>query len=834
MKHRTPADGPRGRATRAWVFVATVLVSPPVGAFAWPDVVDQIDRELSSPDAGVRRSAADKLHSLRPAVAAPLVLRGLHDSDLEVRITASRAAMLGRIAGATEVVLGWLGEREAPVRVAACEVAGALPNPRAVAPLARALGDSEATVRAAAASALGGQDSKEAVAPLLGRLDDSNPAVRVQIARALAHLGDLRAVVPLVGKLQDSVPEVRKSVARALGELGDSRASQPLAQELRDGSIEVRVAALAALGQIHADDSVDAIAAMASDKSPLLRQAAAAALGHIGSANAVRALVGLLGTADDARAGLEQNPLRDALVSAGAAAVDPLRGLLAFAPTAAAATSAAWVLGELRSTASAPDIIRAMRKSTLPTTAALHALAKAGSPDAMAVALEFVDDPSPSTRAEAFGAVATLLDPARPDGRAVEPLAAALHDGRLSAVERAHIASLLGRTGAPRARQILVTLLPLRDEALKLATIDALGALGPSDADAPLLHLLDDADPAVRLHAAVALADAGGAEARDVLISRLGRSEDLDRSAALTALAGILARAPSEGAVTFLARTLLVADGPERDALILAIGRADTPGVPSTIQAILRSPNADDRRTLATVLAARRGSAGSLPALRALLADPDPTVRAEAAWSIGEIAGPAELGALTPLLEGTSAFAAIDAAAAIARIAARTTGPDLAVTALCPLLGHSRSYVRANAAAGLALASARCGDGSIERRILAEDAEPARAAAARAIARRPLGPVDLRALERCTTNDRSGAVAHRCREGTRAASGSTHSVELYIASGTTSEPHPGSAFVAEFADGLLRAGRTDRRGAVFDAQAPEGDVSLIPLNVQSR
>jgi HEAT repeat protein len=526
--------------------------------------------------------------------------------------------------------------------------------------------------------------------------------------------------------------------------------------------------------------------------------------------------------------------VREALVSIGDAAVAPVRALLALAPAPAAAASAAWVLGELRSTVSAEDIVHAMRQGTLPAAAALHALATTGSGNAVAIALEFVDDPSPQVRGEAFRAVGTLLDPTHPDGRAVEPLAATLRDVRLTAAERVRVASLLGRTGAPRARDVLVSLLSLRDPTLRLAAIDALGALGPSGADAPLLNALEDPDPAVRLHAAVSLADAGGAEARDALISRLGSDAELDRSATLTALAGILVRAPSDGAVRSLSHEIVLAAGPERDALILAIGCANTPAAAPTLRDLLHSPNVEDRRVLATVLPARRTRLDSMPMLRALLDDPDPSVRAEAAWSIGEIGTRNELPALASLVRGADADPAIDATGAIARIAARTHVPEIATGTLCPFLGDPRAYVRANAIAGLALASARCGDGSVERRILADDVEPARGAAARAIAGHPLGAVDSRALEGCTMSDRSGAVANRCREGAPPRMGSTHPLELYIATGSTSEPRPGSSFVAEFADGILRASRTDRRGAAFDAAAPEGDVSLIPIGASSR
>jgi hypothetical protein len=42
-------------------------------------------------------------------------------------------------------------------------------------------------------------------------------------------------------------------------------------------------------------------------------------------------------------------------------------------------------------------------------------------------------------------------------------------------------------------------------------------------------------------------------------------------------------------------------------------------------------------------------------------------------------------------------------------------------------------------------------------------------------------------------------------------------------------PRPGAPYALLLPDGLLRAGTTDRRGAVFDPRTPEGFVTLVPL-----
>ncbi len=175
------------------------------------------------------------------------------------------------------------------------------------------------------------------------------------------------------------------------------------------------------------------------------------------------------------------------------------------------------------------------------------------------------------------------------------------------------------------------------------------------------------------------------------------------------------------------------------------------------------------------------------------------------------------------------------------RVAGRTRAGGIS-TALCGLLVDARPYVRANALAGLAISGARCAaagqpgvtsDGTSERTLLAEDpSEDVRAAAASALGLAPTAE-DARALERCARSDPSGAVASRCRtrqpRPTRA-----HAALIYVIAEGAMAPRPGSAYAMLLADGTIRAGTTDRRGAVFDPVAPEGPVALRPASALAR
>jgi len=827
--------------------IAATLGVTDARALVWPDVPERIERGLGSIDPATRRAAALELVTLGTARATPLVLHALDDADTEVKVAAADSAIHLRIAPATEAVLGWLGGPDTKLRIEACEVARALPDPRAVTALGRALGDAEAQVRAAAADALGAYaGDAEAVSPLLGKLDDASPIVRGVIVRSLARLGDARAVVPLVGKVQDSVPEVRQAVARALGDLGDLRATQALLLQLRDNVTDVRVEALGALGKLRAVDAAFAIAPLVTDRTAALRQAAIAALGRIGNATAVHALVAALGTGDDATAGFERTPVREALVAAGPAAVAEVAAVLASPKGPAAATSAAWILGELHARDQAPAIVAAMRRGALPVAAALHALAGAGTSDSVRVVLEFANDPSSIVRDQALAAGAALLDPSAPDGRAAEPLAAALRDPNLGPTERAKIARLLGLTGAARAAADLAGLARSKGAVVRLAAIDALGTLGPVAATraedlAPLIDALTDPDPNVRLHAAVALGESGDARTRDALAAKLD-SDEIDRAVVLAALGGVLSRAPDAAVIARLARDLELAAGPDRDAIAEAIGRANSPAAVAALGKLADSADIDDARTAATLLAAHGGesvdAAHARSIARALLTHRDATVRAQAAFALGTLGDRAALDALVPLLRA-STDEAIDAATAIGRIAARTK--DVAAAhPLCEATRSPRSYVRASAFAALAAARARCDDGAAERLALESDPSDAvRSAAALAIAASSRGDLDARALTRCAAEDRSGAVATRCRAplpGIAApdARVRTHAVAVYVIPDLAATPIPNAPYVLVLEGGALHAGTSDRRGAVVDPVAPQGELTLLRANEANR
>ena len=463
----------RSRVASIVTIAATLLVAAPQAhAFVWPNVPERVARALASSDPTERRTAAQKLRDLPPELAKPLVRKALGDLDVEVRVQAAAAASQLRLEGSGDLVIPWLSETDSRLRLAACDVILAAPTPRAVQALGRVLSDQSPQVRLSAAHAMGTSATREAVSPLLGHLDDTAPEVRSEVARALGRLGDPRAVLPLVSKIQDSAAEVRRRVARSLGELGDPRAVSALVLVLSDTNLDVRLESVRALGKLASDEATVALIPLAqglgttdgaassqapppsSETTLALRQAALGALGRIASPRAINALIDAL---DKDRPDALRMPAHDALVAVGSKALKPLLTYLSGSPSAQGATGCVLALGDLRDASAVDPIIRGMQRGVVPLQAGLSALATLRSPSALPAVLELIDDPDAKVRGAAIRATSALLDPQHPDGRAVEPVRAAL----LAAVdldERIALVSLLGRTGAPRSEAVLLEL----------------------------------------------------------------------------------------------------------------------------------------------------------------------------------------------------------------------------------------------------------------------------------------------------------------------------------------------------------------------------------------
>lgn len=805
-----------------------MTLTHPAAAFVWPNAAERIERQLSAESVSERRAAAAQLPQLPRSVVERLVPIALKDSDTGVRLAALDVALRLRMRGVSELVIPWLNHPERRVRMAAIELLRVSPTPAASASLGRTLSDPDPALRQSAAEALGASKAPDATLQLLSHLDDPMPRVREAIARALAQLADPRSVVPLIGKVQDSHAGVRAEVARALGELGDPRSSAALVLALADSDEEVRAAAARALGRLGEDSATLSLVSLIDrDTSVDVRIQALGALGVLGSDAAIGALVGYLGI--DPESG-EDTRLRDAsllaLENLGARAAPALSACVKNELKRARANGCAEVLGRIGDKTAVPQLTTALRAGRVDRVVALAALGAIGDPRGLPATLEYLTAPDLVVRYAAIEACGQLLESGTPEGRAVEPIVAALKAPDLLPAERAALARILGLTRSPRAAPALMAIATDADDTnLKRVAIEALGLLGAAGQHQVLLGALSDEDPAVRFSAALSLREAANAATAAELLRRLRRSAEQDRQALLVALTGAL-HANKDPAVTQAVADLALASREGvRDALLEAAGNATTENASEVLLSFLKNaPSVADRAKLAEALGAHPGAEREL--LR-LTEDVDGSVRANAVWSLGYLAGAGDVERIAKLISDRDVAVAGNAVAALARAAARL---NLSVTNhLCGALADQRSYVRANALAGLSLVKQRCPESPVRDLLRTDPASVVRERAARLLVDVPSPDADedRQALRRCVIEEPIGSVAASCQRRADVPKAGTSAVTVLVVPSGEAAPVARAPFALGYSNGLLRLGLSDRRGAVFEHAAANGELRLL-------
>jgi HEAT repeat protein len=421
-------------------------------------------------------------------------------------------------------------------------------------------------------------------------------------------------------------------------------------------------------------------------------------------------------------------------------------------------------------------------------------------------------------------AAGRLLDPSKELGLAVEPIAQALAHAQGSRLERAALLGLLGRTGSARAAASLLPAATSDDEYLRAVALSALGEIGPAGADAALLSALAASSFPIRYTAAMALRRVGDRGSIDPLLDRIGAASLAERETLAVALSGPVHDTPSDAQITRLASLIEQNEGAVKDALIEAL--AHVPGARGAAALAQLEPalGPPGRAKLAEALAAH--AEGREPLLR-LLAEDDVAVRANAIWSLGAVGTPADVPALAAVRESADISAAANAVAAVARIAAREN-VDVSGT-LCPALSDERAIVLANALAGLRATHLACPAPDAAAWLLEHHAsDEVRLAAARLLRDRWTA-VAPGALARCAAKDPSGLVAAECSApAARDATPQSTIADVGVLVVPTGETSPAAQvpFALVRADGLIRCGTSDRRGAVWETSAPGGPLRL--------
>ena len=306
-----------------------------IGAEAVPHVSTAMGDE--SPQ--VRRHAAQVLEQIGTdaAQASPVLVKGLQDSDLEVRRAAFRALPkvdIEATKNAMPTLIAALADKDTGVCVGAIDALRALGpqaesavpdlskalesdsvevqmgaskaltsiGPAAVSALVERAGHQNADVRLWSITALGsiGPPASDSVAALMVALDDGDVRVRRASLHAIALVGPkANAAVPAVLKVlaEDPEPLFRSGAASALTKIGGGVPEVYLAlvEKLRgDDDNEVRASVAAALGtmQSAAEAIVPLLISALEDPNPNVRLNAARALGDLGpkAASATSAL----------------------------------------------------------------------------------------------------------------------------------------------------------------------------------------------------------------------------------------------------------------------------------------------------------------------------------------------------------------------------------------------------------------------------------------------------------------------------------------------------------------------------------------------------------------
>ena len=196
-----------------------------------------------------------------------------------------------------------------------------------------------------------------------------------------------------------------------------------------------------------------------------------------------------------------------------------------------------------------------------------------------------------------------------------------------------------GETAEARRVSELVADLESPDAAARESAAWGLGALSAEEAASPLRARLADSDPRVRGVAARSLGKIGGPDAFAPIARLLRDPDPIVRELAILGL-----EATGSGDVVSAVIPMLA--DPEmgvRSVAVSALGHADgREAARALAAAVVSDPDGHTRGMAAGALSKRAGEADlAVPALVQLLGDPDPGLRAEAAWALAELASDA-------------------------------------------------------------------------------------------------------------------------------------------------------------------------------------------------
>lgn len=720
-----------------------------IGARAWHSAIPRL---LDDPDPSIRSEALKAAGERDLRTVVPRVIELLSDGDGDVQEAACRALEKLNMSGAAPSMIPLL--RIPAVQSTAYSALRTLARPEHAAGIAKLLKDPEFDVRALACSLLGFSGASEAAPRLLDRLADSNALVRRFAAAALGDLRIEEAAGPLARALDDADERVRHAAAAALSGL---KAPEALAAVLKRADRHPEVASeIVNFPPSKARDS--AILQLLKNRDPRLREVVVNLIRYTTATEPLREL--LDATYLDFRAFVAGR-----LAELGdPEALPVLADLMRLMPHLDARKRCAEAIASFGDPSSFdhPDI--------MVRGAALRRLGTLRSPNAIPTIARALDDAAPEVRGTA---VALLFEM-----NAVETAPAILNlmDDE-SAVVRNRVIRATAKfrpPGAPEALERCAATgksseTPLRAQAEMgepgpfVSLLAA--AIGPDDPRLPPIRtwLLDGGPfPSAAIGS---LLDEQRASVLDFLAARndresapliVERLDGMDPSPAFHALQ-LMGKWKIKAAATAAGRLFRNHPAWRTGTVLVELDARDQ--VPMLLE-VLRTEGDDGSEALQALHGLRAREA--IPALVAMLEDPEPLRRQKAAYGLGELRACESEPRLIRLLSDPDAEVV-----GAALIALQLCGGDAAVRASVPLLNDPDAEIVIAALGTMQIIPSREGIPSLLGLLESDDSD-LKYIAARALARigddRCLGV--LRAWARDPWNG-GGPPEGLCRLGMR-------------------------------------------------------------------
>jgi HEAT repeat protein len=449
-------------------------------------VVNLLIDMLDSEDLEIRRTTIIALGRIGDSRAVPALVRLLNEES-EIVIVAGALAKIGN-RQAFEALLKLIGHPDATVRQAVIASLNSLGHPEMPKYALKLLNDPNPYVRESMVKIVGYFGFPECVDLLLERCRDNEENVRRAAIEHLAYIEDDRVIPTLIAALKNETPWVRAAAAHTFGQVEDNRAFSCLLSALEDEDPWVRYYAARSLGRQGYTDALDPLARIIqSDTANHVRIAAIEALGRIGGSRAVTILAPLVesGESDLERVAMEalgmiphpdaQQPLLAVLKSSDShRKVSALRALGRRGETE--------VANALQWTAAAESDKQVVQ-------AAIEALTKIATPEAIAALVELTVDP---TRREACVVSLSSLGDDQ-----IETIASGLIHAQPSV--RIAVVDCFARMKRTSASERLSIALDDPVPSVRLAAVKALGQLGSRFADKKIAILArTDLDSSVR------------------------------------------------------------------------------------------------------------------------------------------------------------------------------------------------------------------------------------------------------------------------------------------------------------------------------------------------